>query len=196
MHTKKFAYYLLLLTVFIVGCGLPPVPRVNDSKLILGKSTLTDLVALVGQPRFTSYAIRNGEKIKILGNAYGQAYAGSSVPGVFAMNRVMYTLHNDVVVAKQYSSTFIADTTNFDLAKARSITLGVPREQLILELGKPSGAGVFPVAKVKGRQLLIYDFGYSRGGAGRNYRRFAEFEIDENDRVSDMNIQESGAENS
>jgi hypothetical protein len=192
---KNIFTIFALIASILIGYGTLPAPSINDSQIILGKSTLSDLVTLVGQLRFTSDAVRNGEKVKIVGNVYEQAFAGSSVSGVFAMNRTMYVLYRDTVVAKHYSSTFTSDTTTFDRAMARSITVGTLKQQLISMLGAASDEGVFPIAKIKGHQVLIYDFRYSRGGAAGNYRRIATFDLDEGDRVSDINIEEAGAEN-
>jgi hypothetical protein len=184
---------LAQVAVFLAFAGNAGVAQAQsiqfkDSSIVVGQSTPSDIESLFGKPRITAPDQRNGEKIEIFGYNHTELTAAASKRITTApVRQGIFTFFEGKVVGKTFFSSFAADSTGFDIAKAATVTAGMSKQQVIDLLGPSAGEGVYPVAKVRGHRVLLYNFSWAKGRAQLSER--ATIELNQGDQVVDVKIE-------
>lgn len=168
--------------------------RPDQSSLIPGQTTITDVVAKIGPP--TSRSVRHSlnpapaeartanqppgfKPASVAGTIESLTYsfsasvtAGVIVGPVSHNTRLLnLTFWDDRLIFYSYSSGFSADSTNFDEGKISSF---VPRQttraEVIGVLGRPSGEGIYPYVANEGTKMLIYSYAFTESSGIRPLR--------------------------
>lgn len=186
---RLFAAALALLMVLITGCV--PVGRnfvrPTPDTVQLGNATPQEIKARFGEPRSErSWARGDLELATEVGTPFGAPRVPGSMteigyyyehrgepgvaPGVEPSRSATYWFWDGRLVGYRSTSSFKADSTAFDEAKAASIrpwqTL---RGDLVAALGNPSGVRIFPLAPAGDMQVLTW-FVFEYDAAARQTR--------------------------
>ena len=135
-----------------------------DDALVLGKTTRSEVLALMGKPSNSGRKVTNGEDIDIITYAY--ASRGVEEPafeGVIPARGISFHFLGDILVGKDFSSSFKSDSTWFDPAKARAVVNGMSEADVRALLGRPAGEFLYPVVADRGGRGLTYQFSLTRG---------------------------------
>lgn len=167
MGTKKFYLNFVLVLVFVLsGCAGKDFVRPDSQQLILGKSSQTDILKLMGEPYKTGEVLKNNERIKNLHYAYASTGGESKYPGVIPARGLTFSTFNDQMVGQEFVSSFAADITDFDDSKITQIIKGkTTRSEVIALLGKPSGEAIYPMIKDKNGTAIVYGYNHVKGSA-------------------------------
>jgi hypothetical protein len=179
--TAAFAVALLLA---LGGCGAsgPNLQRSADG-LVLGQTTIAQVVAKYGQPSArtttTSGSAGSGAQagpvalptglqhapvpgsIEVLRFSQSQVSTPGLLVGVVDSQARSLTLWfwNDRLIYYSFSSSFAADTTNFDENRVSSFVRGqTTRADIIRDLGPPGGEGIYPYVAVQGTSMISYQY--------------------------------------
>ena len=61
---------------------------------------------------------------------------------------MVFTTHNELLVAQEFVSSFQADATEYDESKVGAIVKGrTTRAEVLALLGRPNGEAIYPVIK-------------------------------------------------
>jgi hypothetical protein len=153
-------------TVILAGCAGTNFKRPDPGSLEVGKSTMAQVVQIMGPPPRSGELLRNGEKLKSARYAYAEGAGAGKYPGVVPARAMVFVTHGDLLVAEEFVSSFPVDATDFDDTKLSAITKGKTTKSEVLSLlGKPNGSGVYPYIKSKGETAIIYSYGHAKGSA-------------------------------
>lgn len=125
-------------------------------ELALGKSHYSDMVNLLGKPTFTNDDVTiNDEKIRTA-DYYMYRFAKTSLDNL--PHRYLHlSFFNDVLVGKEYNSSYKEDSTRFDAQKAMTLVIGKStRADVIAALGQAPGEIMYPLVKDKNGSGLVY----------------------------------------
>lgn len=191
MRCRKWALaapLLLVLASCAVGVNFT---KPADDQLVVGVSKQTDVLAALGKPNVTSTLIVNGKNLPT--DTYAYAVGGSgdgALPGVTPARSLAVTFSNGTLVQKVYTSSFKEDATMFDVEKAKSIKPGETADEVVMLLGKPSGAAVYPATSDPNTHALIYTFAESKGFKSQKDQLIVE--VGNDGRVTKSNYSQFG----
>ena len=169
----------LLLIVSACTSGRDFV-RPDPSQLVLGQTTVADVTGKIGPP--TSRQVRQNlnpapvaerrdnpnpgfKPASVAGTIESLIYRYSvaSAPGIVvgpmksSSRLLLLYFWNDRLIFYSFNSGFSADSTNFDEQKAISFVKGqTTLSDVIRELGRPSGEGIYPYVAAEGARILVY----------------------------------------
>ena len=154
---KKSAILALSLSTIALAaccdCTTSQYVESNPSAIRLGVSSVQDvMIQGKGGKELEGNITINGQTINAL------TYL-SMKGGVLPEAKTRYTtyfFYNNKLVGKETSSRFSKDSTNFDVDKAKTIKNGTTLQQVVAELGKPSGTFIYPIAKNSGDTGIAY----------------------------------------
>lgn len=132
------------------------IVRPAPAALALGKSHYSDVVALLGEPTFKNENVTiNNEKIRTV-DYYAYRFARTSLDN--APHRYLHcSFFNDILVGKEYNSSYKEDSTWFDAQKAAALVIGKStRADVIAALGPASGEIIYPLVRDKNGSGLVY----------------------------------------
>jgi hypothetical protein len=173
----------IFIMLLVGGCATSgrDYGRAQPDSLILGQTTTAEAIAKYGQP--TARSMQSGSAPATRGSAAGTprpaglqpapvagdivslrySFAQASRPGLLvgpavAQVRVLaLSFWNDKLIAYVFASSFDDDTTNFDEGKAASFVRGqTTRAEIIRQLGRPSGEGIYPHVANQGTRMITY----------------------------------------
>jgi len=156
---------LALVLVAFGGCAGRDFTRPPADTLTLGKTTEQEIRQRFGDPYRQGTVVRNGETMKSL--SYGYASGAASLAGGVTPSRGMgFYFWNDTLVGHEFTSSFDADTTDFDATKVQQIRKGETTESGVTALlGSPHGAYIYPMIPDKAARGLVYLYAQTRGSA-------------------------------
>lgn len=181
---------MLALCMMLAACaaGVKFVPPA-DSKLVYGVTTKEQLVAIVDEdPNIKGQKVVNGETIDTVGYVFASMREEPALPGVTPARAASYLFHKNVLVGKEFSSSFKSDSSFFDFDKAKTVKPGMSFAQVVELLGKPSGESRFPLVQ-KGR-AVSYQFGQTKGF--KSQVNILSVELDANDMVTKADFTQNG----
>ena len=153
---KKSAILALSLSTILSACcdcTTSQYVESNPLAIRLGVSSIQDvMIQGKGGYELEGNITINGKTINAL------TYL-SMEGGVLPEAKTRYTtyfFYNNKLVGKETSSRFSKDSTNFDVDKAKTIKNGTTLQQVVAELGKPSGTFIYPIAKNLGDTGIAY----------------------------------------
>lgn len=209
---KLFKGLILVATaVLLQGCstthGRDFNARAIDSSIVLGQTTRAGVVALMGEPQnVTVTTYREDATGKALSEPrivheldywfYSSAQSQPTVqPYLEGLRRLSVSVVDGVVVGTVRTSTFRADSTDFDTSKMSRITKGTSTQADVFALiGRPSGVAIYPLASQADRKILVYAYKSFNNSDRMAITKFLSVEIDANQRVSDFNLNQSSKE--
>jgi hypothetical protein len=156
---------LVVLLVALGGCAGRDFTRPPADTLTLGKTTEAEVRQRFGDPSRQGTVVRNGETMKSLNYGYASG-AGSLVGGLTPSRGMGFYVWNDALVGHEFTSSFDADTTDFDATKVQQIRRGETTEAAVTALlGPPAGAYIYPMIPDKAARALVYLYSQTRGSA-------------------------------
>jgi hypothetical protein len=162
----------------------------SDSQLVLGSTTKNQIVALMGEPNGKGQKVSNGENLDIVAYAYAQAGGVAAFEGVTPARSVSFLFHNNVLVGKEFTSSFKTDSTYFALDRAKSIRQGMTEQEVVALVGKAGGEYRYPVIASKDGRALVYTFTQTKGF--KSQQSILIVELDRNGRVHKSEFNQIG----
>lgn len=158
----------LLASVAVVAtlasCAGTDFKRPTPEALVVGKSTQSDVLRVMGTPTATGETVRNGEKLEVLRYAFGSGVSNGKYPGVTPARAEVFLTHGGLLVCDEFVSSFAEDATDWDDSKVASIVKGkTTRNEVVALLGKPNGTAIHPFVKVQGESAAIYSYSHVTG---------------------------------
>ncbi len=149
--------------VILTGCAGTDFKRPDTQSLVLGTSTSSDVVRVMGPPKQTGEALKNDQKIRNFTYVYAEA-GGAAAPGVTPARAMVFSTFDEVLVGQEFVSSFAQDSTNFDDSKIPAIVKGKStRADVVALLGKPSGEYLYPMVKKRGDTGISYQYNQVKG---------------------------------
>ncbi|MDR0577920.1 MAG: outer membrane protein assembly factor BamE [Candidatus Accumulibacter sp.] len=165
MNRHSFFIMAAAAALVMTGCAGTNFTRPTGDDLVLGKSSLSDVVKKMGDPRQTGELMKNDQMLKVAKYAYAAAGGESAYPGVTPARALVFTFFRDTLASHEFVSSFKQDSTDFDSQKISSIVKGKSTRQDVTALfGKPSGEAIYPVIKGSGDRAFIYTYTQVKGG--------------------------------
>jgi outer membrane protein assembly factor BamE (lipoprotein component of BamABCDE complex) len=178
---------VVLLSACAAGVNFIKPP---DDKLVLGSTTKEQIIAMMGKPNTSGQKTSNGESLDVIGYVYAKAGAEAAFEGVTPARYVGFTFRKDVLVGKESTSSFKADSTYFDTEKAKSIKMGMTYAQVVALLGMPGGEYRYPAAASRDGKALVYTFAQTKGSKWQ--RSVLVVDLDEKGIVQKANFDQAG----
>lgn len=148
------------------GCAGTDFKRPDTQSLVLGKSTSSDVVRVMGAPRQTGELLKNEQKIRTLTYVYAEATGAAAAPGVTPSRAMVFSTFNELLVGQEFASSFAQDSSNFDDGKISAIVKQKStRADVVALLGRPSGEFVYPMVKGQGDTGIGYAYSQAKGSA-------------------------------
>lgn len=155
---------VLASSIFLFSCaaGVNFV-KPADEQLVLGSTTKEQIISLMGKPNGRGQKVSNGENLQIINYAYAKVGDKAVFKGVTPARSVGFLFHNNVLVGREFTSSFKSDNTYFDPEIAKSIKQGMGKRAVIALLGKPGGEYCYPLVANKSGKALVYIFTQTKG---------------------------------
>lgn len=168
---------VVVLITFLGGCSVGGnFNKMNENQLVVGKTTKTDIVSSMGKPFMDATSIHNGIEIDNLTYLYINSGEKAAFPGMTPVRVQIVYFKEEVLIGKQYDSTFAVDSTLFDLEKAKKIKKGQTKADVISMLGEPKGENHFPLIDNEEGYAYIYMFTHRNGSESNPDVLFIEFD--------------------
>lgn len=161
-----------------------------DDQLVLGSTTKSQIIAQMGKPNGKGQKVSNGEDLEVVTYAYAKVGGEAVFKGVTPARSVGLLFHKDVLVGKEYTSSFKADNTYFDPEKAKSVKQGMSKADVVALLGNPGGEYRYPVIASKTGKSLVYIFVQTKGF--KSQQNILTVELDEQDVVQKTEFNQVG----
>lgn len=138
-----------VLAVSLGACSGRDFTRPTDGEFVTGTTTRDEILSRMGKPRVATQATANGEPIAALSHVYGEG---------LLVRAITFLLHDDVLVGREFTSSFPDDHTSFDVDKARSVQPGMSRAAVEAVLGNAPGEYRYPLTSARTTTALVYKF--------------------------------------
>lgn len=162
MYVAKFAAGLLL-ALSLAACAGVNFVKPTDDKLVLGSTTKSQVVAMMGQPNGKGQKVSNGETLEIITYAYANVGGGPVFDGVTPARALGLYFHNDLLVGTEFTSSFKEGNTYYDPEQAKSIKQGMSSAEVVTLLGPAGGEYRFPLIANRDGKALVYVFTQTKG---------------------------------
>ena len=190
MKSIKFGA-MLVVTMLVTACaaGVNFV-KPADNQLVLGSTTKNQIIVLMGEPNGKGQKVSNGEDLDIISYAYAKADDEAVFEGVTPARSVAFLFHKNVLVGKEFTSSFKSDSTYFDPQKAKSVKKGMKKQDVVALLGKAGGEYRYPVISNKNGKALVYIFVQTKGF--KSQQNILTVELNEKDIVQKSEFNQVG----
>lgn len=191
----KYGFVIAVLLA-LTGCAGKNFVRPIDDSMRLGKTTYSDVIQQMGEPRRTGDVLKNDKSVKTATYAYATTGGEPLEAGVIPARAQSYYFHNEILVGREFISSFKSDNSNFDETKVDSVIKGkTTRAEVIQLLGRPSAAFIQPMVKETFGEALGYTYQKTSGGAFSGFKFFTKalkITFDDKDVVLDVDYSSSG----
>ena len=184
-----------MVLVTVAGCAHTAghdFARPEQAGVVLGQTTEAEILTRYGAPLSRNSITRSMGSTSI---KQSSPFDAAEVPGEFTFLRygyvlnqppiaggdlnqkgVTFTFWNGALVAHDFTSSFAADSSDFDEGAAEIfLALHPTRDELIARLGNPGGRFVYPVTPTAGMERLRYS--YQKFDATSRQRRVKTMDI-------------------
>jgi len=197
MNKALRIFFMVFLLFVLSGCAGRDFVRPSSDAFILGKTTYSQIMQKMGEPRTVGDALRNGKNIKFVSYTYAEAGGEPLEEGVIPTRSMRFSFYNDILVSQGFSSSFRSDNSNFDDTKISAIVKGkTSRSEVIQLLGKPTSSLIYPMAKGSSSEAIGYGYFAARRGAPftglKLFSKSLIISFDNKNIVSDINYELSG----
>lgn len=181
----------LVCAFLLAACAAGrPFTRPSDDQLVFGSTTKSQVLALMGTPIGRGQKVSNGASIEILTYAFARVGDRAAFEGVTPARAYAFLFHRDVLVGREFNSSFHADSTYFDPERAMAVKEGMRREEVVALLGKASGEYRYPViANPQGRAM---GYLYTQTRTMKASHLLLVVELDESDIVRKVEFTRTG----
>lgn len=160
----KFAIVTLL--ILMAGCAGTNFVRMDNSSLMLGKTTYQEIRSKMGAPFLDGTITKNNKQIQQISYAYGEASGGTFAGGITPARSQGFLFHKGIRGGHEYTSSWPKDSTNFDESKASEIQEGkTTLSEVKAMLGKPSAEYIYPHVSNKDERAIGYLYAETKGSA-------------------------------
>ncbi|WP_455200123.1 outer membrane protein assembly factor BamE [Kaarinaea lacus] len=179
-----------IIVLLSTGCAGTDFIKPGKEKLVLGKTTKSELRLTLGEPYQTGEKLFNGENVET--NSYSFANAGGeAVFEEVTPARTLGLLYvKDILVGYEFTSTFKSDSTYYDSEKVKEIKKGWSKSQIRELLGEPKGKFIYPIIDDKNGDA--YNYLYVQAKGFQFYVQNLRVTFDENGIVTDIKYESSG----
>ncbi|MFT7561272.1 MAG: outer membrane protein assembly factor BamE (lipoprotein component of BamABCDE complex) [Flavobacteriales bacterium] len=161
----------------LVGCAAGVnFQKMSEDRLTLGKTTKTDVLASMGKPNGKGTNTFNGVELEIVTYAYAKVGGSAALPGVTPARSQGLLFKDGVLVGKEYTSSFEVDSTLFDTDKAKAISKGQTKDDVIAVMGLPLGEYLFPIIDDQDGYAFVYMFTQTKGFKSKSDLFVVEFD--------------------
>jgi hypothetical protein len=190
------ALFLAFTLAALAGCAGRDFVRPELADLKLGQTTYPQVIAKLGEPRRTGELLKDGETIKTIAYAYASTGGEPLQAGVIPVRVMVYYFHRDVVVGREFLSSFKSDNSDFDETKISGIEkTKTTRAEVIQILGPPTALFLRPMVKETYGEAIGYTYQTTSGGVFSGfkvYRKALRITFDGSDKVLDVDYAASG----
>jgi hypothetical protein len=195
---KSFATIVLATAaIFLGGCAGKNFVKPDSAEFKLGQTTYSQVVNKLGEPRSKGDEVKNGEAIKTITYAYATSAGEPLQAGVIPARAMRYYFNREVLVGREFISSFKSDHSNFDEKKVPTIEKGkTTRPEVIRIFGRPSDSFIKPMVKETSGEAIGYSYSATSGGAftGLKFSRKAlRIAFDKDDKVLEVDYSSSGS---
>jgi len=157
---------VLGLFSLLAACAGTDFVRPADSTYSLGSTTKQQILEKQGKPYRQGQVTKNNEALESFSYAYAATGGDALYSGVVSARSLGFYFSNNILVGKEFVSSFKSDASDFDESKMKAITKGVStKEQVIALLGNPSGSYIYPLIKNKEDTAMVYQYTQAKGTA-------------------------------
>lgn len=185
---------VLILTVFTAlnfACAAGVnFKKMDESQLVLGKTTKEDAMASMGKPNRKGTNTFNGIDIEIINYAYAKVGGSAALPGVTPARSQGFLFRDGILVGKEYTSSFAIDSTLFDIGKAKTIIKGQTKSDVVSVMGQPKGEYLYPIIENQNGHAYVYIFTQTKGFKSKSDIFVVEF--DDKDVVVNTKLSSTG----
>lgn len=188
---------MLAASAALYGCAGANFERPAETAIKVGKSTYSDVIDEMGDPRSSGEALIQDRRIKTITYVYSAAGQQPAESGVIPARALTYFFDKDLLVGAQFVSSFKDDSTNFDESKVQYIKRGeTTRSQALLAFGRPSTVLLEPMVKKTNGEAIGYLYHATRGNVYtgfKNSRKVLILTFDESDKVMEIDFSTQGS---
>ncbi len=179
------------LVCFLTACAAGVnFKKMQESDLVLGKASKQQITVLMGKPNFKGKKLFNGIDLEVATYAYAKVGGNAVLPGVTPARSQGLLFKDGILVGKEYTSSFAEDSTLFDTQKAKMISKGKNKADVVAVMGEPKGQYVYPVITDKNGYAYVYMFTQTKGFKSKTDLLIVEF--DASDVVTDVKLSSVG----
>lgn len=150
--------------------------KMDESQLVLGKTTKQAVMASMGKPNGKGSNTFNGIELEIINYAYARVGGSAALPGVTPARSQGFLFKDGILVGKEYTSSFAVDSTFFDISKAKTIAKGQTKAEVVAVMGNPRGEYVYPIIEDKNGHAWVYMFTQTKGFKSKSEIFVVEFD--------------------
>ena len=152
------SFCALLLSCVLVGCAGTNFTLPSDDQLVLESTTKSEAIALLGKPYFQGEQNKNDIEIERLSYVYSGLGGTAAIPGITPARALSLYFVEDVMIGKEFVSSYAEDSTQFDTEKAKAVKRGESVDNVVNALGKPGGEYRYPFVEDKQGYAYVYNF--------------------------------------
>ncbi len=185
--TKLRSYFIIIATLLLFGCAAGVnFKKLEENQLVLGVTTKADVLTAMGKPNTKGTAVYNGIDVEVINYSYAKVGGDALNPGITPARSQGLFFANNVLVGKNYSSSFKIDNTYFDVEKAKTITEGQSKREVIETLGESRSLQIYPLVNDKDGYAMVYMLTQTKGFKHKQDILIIEF--DSNDIVTKSSL--------
>lgn len=156
---------LAIVAVILSGCvsSGKDFTHVGSNQIEFGKTSVVDVMQKLGEPFRSGSVNRNGKTFETIVYAYAKDGGEAAISGATPARSQAFYFHKDQLVGSEFTSSWKADSTDFDESKLDLIKENSSSiSELTALLGEAKGEYVYPLVKTKGEKAKVYLFTYSK----------------------------------
>ncbi|MCG8491382.1 MAG: hypothetical protein MI743_07180 [Sneathiellales bacterium] len=156
---------LAIVAVILSGCvsSGKDFSHVKLDQLELGKASVVDVMQRLGEPYRSGSINKNGKTFETIVYAYAKDGGEAAISGATPARSQAFYFHKDQLVGSEFTSSWKADSTNFDESKLDLIKENSSSiSELTSFLGEAKGEYIYPLVKTEGEKAKVYLFTYSK----------------------------------
>lgn len=187
---KIWGCWAILVTA--AGCGGRNFQRPSEGFLVPGTTTRTEVLESMGPPFRESSVTKNGKTLRVITYSYVRigGLGDSHVTNVMPSRSMSFSFSEDRLVGSNFTSSFEADHTDFNVAAVSRIVKGTTRRsELTPLLGRPGGR-TFPPLVEEGHEGWIWQ--YLHAHPQQHYSKTLVVTVGPNDLVTGVTFTEEG----
>ncbi|MET0075785.1 MAG: outer membrane protein assembly factor BamE [Candidatus Thiodiazotropha lotti] len=180
-----------MATSLLFGCSAGVnFKKLDENQLVLGVTTKTEVLTAMGKPNTKGSAVYNGINVDVINYSYAKVGGDALNPGITPARSQGLFFADEILVGKNYSSSFNIDNTYFDVEKAKTIKEGQSKSDVIETLGESRSLQIYPLVNDKEGYAIVYMLTQAKGFKLKQDILIVEF--DSNDVVTKSSLTSTG----
>lgn len=191
MKLFKFVFMIFAIGTLAACVAGTNFVKPSDDKVVINKSTKGQVLSLMGDPNGKGEKMVNGETLELVTYAYANVTGQAVFEGVTPARAITFYFHNNVLVGKEFTSSFKTDSTYFDKEATKLVKKGMSKADVVKSLGKAGGEFRYPMISEQNGKALVYSFTQTRGFSSQITIFIVE--LDESGKVVKSEFNQHGA---